>query len=156
MIINRIINRDNILDNIADYFGDNNRYRLLLCDMGFAKSDRIMAMYPDRVVNIGIMEQATVGIAAGMAQVGLIPIIYSIATFIVFRALEQIRNDIVLADRNVKIIGNGCGDYFKSLGSCHWCKDDDISLMKIINMPVYEGNEFERWITDKKGGYIRV
>ena len=155
MALQMSVNRDNILDNLIPYFEDK-RYLLLITDMGFSKSDKITAMYPDRVINCGIMEQATVGIASGMAQAGLIPIIYSISAFIVLRALEQIRNDIVLRDRNVKIIGNGCGDYFKGLGSCHWIKDDDISLMQIINMPVYEGSRFEEWINSKKGGYIRV
>jgi len=150
-----IVDRDNILDSLIPYFEDK-KYLLLITDMGFSKADQITAMYPDRVINCGIMEQATVGIASGMAQAGLIPIIYSISAFIVLRALEQIRNDIVLRDRNVKIIGNGCGDYFKDLGSCHWIKDDDISLMQIINMPVYEGSRFEEWINSKKGGYIRV
>ena len=155
MALQMSVNRDNILDSLIPYFEDK-RYILLIGDMGFGKSDKITAMYPDRVINCGIMEQATVGIASGMAQAGLIPIIYSISAFIVLRALEQIRNDIVLRDRNVKIIGNGCGDYFKDLGSCHWIKDDDISLMQIINMPVYEGSRFEEWINSKKGGYIRV
>jgi transketolase len=151
----KMVNRDNILDNLIPYFKDK-RFMLLVTDMGFAKSDRITAMYPDRVINCGIMEQATVGIASGMAQAGLIPIIYSISAFIVLRALEQIRNDIVLADRNVKIIGNGCGDYFKGLGSCHWIKDDDIKLMDIIGMPVFEGSQFDEWVISRRGGYIRV
>ena len=149
------VSRDTIIDELTEYFYDK-RYWLLVCDCGFAKIDKLKAIYPDRVINCGVMEQGTVGIASGMAQAGLIPIVYSIASFIVYRALEQIRNDVVLADRNVKIIGNGTGDYFKSLGNCHWIKNDDISLMNLIGLPVYEGNQFEEWITSEMGGYIRV
>jgi len=150
-----MINRDNIIENLVPKFADK-RYYLLICDCGFAKVDAMMAPYSDRVINCGIMEQATVGIASGMAQAGLLPIIYSIASFIVYRALEQIRNDVVLANRNVKIIGNGSGDFFKGLGACHCVYEDDIKLMDIIGMPIYNGESFDGWINSVKGGYIRV
>lgn len=149
-----MINRNNIIDNLIPYFGDT-RYHFLISDMGFGKVDRLKAEYPDRVTNCGIMEQATVGIASGMAQSGLIPIIYSIATFLVYRSLEQIRNDIILRDKNVKLIGNGSGDFFKSMGDCHWCRDDDVLLMNIIGMPVYEADRFDEWINSSEPGYIR-
>jgi transketolase len=126
---------------------------LLICDMGFSKVDRLQAKYPNRVINCGIMEQATVGIASGMAESGLIPIVYSIAAFLVYRALEQIRNDIVLRNKNVKLIGNGSGDFFKLLGECHWCKDDDTKLMNIIGMPVY--TNFDEWINSSEAGYFK-
>jgi transketolase len=149
-----MITRDNIIDELVFYFQDK-RYWLLVCDCGFAKIDKLQALYPERIINCGIMEQATIGIASGMAQAGMIPIVYSIASFIVYRALEQIRNDIVLMNRNVKIIGNGSGDFFKDLGECHWMKDNDFKLLDIIGMPIYEGKEFDKWITSRQGGYIR-
>jgi len=71
MALQMSVNRDNILDSLIPYFEDK-RYLLLVTDMGFSKADRITAMYPDRVINCGIMEQATVGIASGMSQAGLI------------------------------------------------------------------------------------
>ena len=89
------ITRDNIIEHLIPKFDEDSTYRLLICDCGFAKVDLLKNRYPERVINCGIMEQATVGIAAGMAQAGLKPIIYSIASFIVFRAYEQIRIDLV-------------------------------------------------------------
>lgn len=149
------VNRDNIIEHLIPYFKDE-RYYLLICDCGFAKVDKLQAMFPDRVINCGIMEQATVGIAAGMAQAGLKPIIYSIASFVVFRAYEQIRIDIVQMRRNVKIIGNGSGDFFEGLGECHCTYEDDIMALDVIEMPVYHGDQFKNWINSKEGGYIRV
>jgi len=149
-----MVDRTNVIDSLIPYFNDS-RYILLVCDMGFGKLDKLQEAYPERVINCGIMEQATVGIASGLAESGLIPIVYSIASFLVFRALEQIRNDIVLREKNVKLIGNGSGDFFKSLGSCHWCKDDDIKLMDLIGLPVYDGEHFYEWINSSEGGYFR-
>jgi len=145
--------RDTVLRDLAPYFADE-RYYLLINDSGFGKMDDIKALYPPRVYNCGIMEQATVGIASGMAQVGLIPVIYSIAAFLVYRSLEQIRIDIVMRNQNVKLIGNGSGDYFRFLDDCHWCRDHDRKLMELIGMPVYEGKDFKAWIESPKAGYI--
>jgi transketolase len=150
-----MIDRNNIIESMVDVFRDK-KYYLLICDCGFAKVDKMTALYPERVINCGIMEQATVGIAAGMAQAGLRPVIYSIASFIVFRALEQIRDDIVLMNRNVKIIGNGAGTFFEKLGACHCTYDDDTTILKTIGLPVYGPGQFNEWIKSTKGGYIRV
>jgi len=147
--------RDTIIDELIPHFADPKFY-LLICDMGFGKVNGLKKKYPNRVINCGIAEQATVGIASGMAESGLKPIIYSIATFLVFRALEQIKNDIVDRKMNVKLIGNGSGDFFKDMGNCHWCKEDDIGLMNLIRMPIYNGKEFNEWINSRYAGYMRV
>lgn len=136
----------------------------MVCDMGFGVIDNIKKEFPDRIINCGIMEQGTVGIAAGMSISGLIPIVYSIVNFLIFRALEQLRNDIVLQNLNVKFIATGVNDYFKFLGPSHCCGQDDIATMKLIHMKVYDPYTDTRsfkevvaeWICDNKAGYIRV
>lgn len=149
-----MIDRNTILISLAPYFKEDPRYYLLINDSGFGKHEEIKRMFPPRVFNCGIMEQATVGIASGMAQSGLIPIIYSIASFLVYRSLEQIRIDIVLRKQNVKLIGNGSGDYFKFLDECHWTRDHDVKLMNLIGMPVYKAEDFKSWIESKESGYL--
>lgn len=156
--------RKEILNSLLPYFRKDERYMLIVCDMGFGAIDKLCEEFPNRVINAGIMEQGTVGIAAGMTMSGLKPVVYSIVNFLVFRAIEQIRNDVVLQDINVKFIGNGVNDYFKFLGPSHCCGTDDIPLMKLINMKVYDpyaGDKpydelVDEWITDGKAGYIRV
>jgi transketolase len=132
--------------------------------MGFGVIDQLKEEFPKRIINCGIMEQGTVGIAAGMSMSGLIPIVYSIVNFLVFRAIEQIRNDIVLQNLNVKLIATGANDYFKFLGPSHCCGSDDITLMELIHMNVYdpysETKPFkeivDEWIQADRAGYIRV
>ncbi len=157
--------RGNIVDAIIPYAKKDKRIFLLVCDMGFAVTDKFKEEFPDRIFNMGIMEQGTVGIAAGMAMTGLIPVVYSIVNFLAFRALEQIRNDVILQDLNVKFIATGVNDYFKFLGPSHTCGEDDKKIMQLIGMKVFdpyekEGTDFnqivEKWINDKKAGYIRV
>lgn len=156
--------RKDILDLIVPVFRKDKRYYLLLCDMGFGAADKIHQEFPDRVINCGIMEQGTVGIAAGMSLSGLIPVVYSIVNFLVFRALEQVRNDVILQKLNVKFIVTGVNDYFKFLGPSHCCGKDDIRLMELIRMKVFDPYEtatafpqlVKSWIEDPKAGYIRV
>src|SRR3989338_10023526 len=131
---NMINYRRDVVDVLISHARNDERIVLLVCDMGFGVTDNFKKEFPDRIFNMGIMEQGTVGIAAGMAITGLIPVVYSIVNFLAFRALEQIRNDVVLQNLNVKFIATGVNNYFKFLGPSHCCGSDDIALMKLIHM----------------------
>ncbi|MDO9097307.1 MAG: hypothetical protein Q7U60_04220, partial [Candidatus Methanoperedens sp.] len=124
--------RGNIVDAIIPYAREDKRIVLLVCDMGFGVTDNFKKEFPDRIFNMGIMEQGTVGIAAGMAMTGLVPIVYSIVNFLAFRAIEQVRNDVVMQDLNVKFIATGVNDFFKFLGFSHCCGQDDKKIMRLI------------------------
>jgi len=162
---NSVNYRRDIVDAIVPYARKNPRIVLLVSDMGFGVTTGFAEAFPNRIFNMGIMEQGTVGIAAGMAMTGLIPVVYSIVNFIVYRALEQVRNDVVLQNLNVKFIATGVNDYFNFLGYSHCCGRYDIELMRLIGLNVFnpyenQGRDFEdlvhSWITDDKAGYIRV
>lgn len=158
--------RREVVNCIIDHAQKNEKIYLLVCDMGFGACDKFKENFPNRIINVGIMEQATVGIAAGMAMSGLIPIVYSIVNFLVFRALEQIRNDVILQNLNVKFIGTGANNYFKFLGKSHCCNDDDKKIFEIIGLKVFDPyelddeNQFQnlvdQWIISNEAGYIRV
>jgi len=157
--------RKDIVNKLIPYAKKEERIVLLVCDMGFGAIDKFKIEFPDRVFNAGIMEQGTVSIAAGMAMAGLIPVVYSIVNFLAFRSLEQIRNNVVQQNLNVKFIATGANNYFKFLGPTHCCNEDDKKIMQLINMKVYDPYETEdadfdnmvkKWITDTKAGYFRV
>ena len=146
------------------YFRQDERYCLLVGDMGFGAIDKLSEEFPGRVINCGIMEQGSVGIAAGMAMAGMKPIFYTIVNFLAFRAIEQVRNDVIVQDLNVKFIATGVNNYFKFLGKSHCCDQDDIKIMEIVGMNVYDpytsDKDFEMlvadWIESPKYGYMRV
>lgn len=154
-----------IIDKIIPYAKKDKRIVLLVGDMGFGVAEKFKEEFPDRIFNMGIMEQGTVGIAAGMAMTGLIPVIYSIVNFLAFRAIEQIRNDVIMQELNVKFIATGVNDYFSFLGLSHCCGEDDKKIMRLINMNVFDPYEktnidfnkmVKEWITDTNAGYLRV
>ncbi|HAH33028.1 MAG TPA: transketolase [Elusimicrobia bacterium] len=156
--------RSVIVNSLVPYFREDKRYCLLVCDMGFGVIDEMKKAFPKRVINGGIMEQGIVGIAAGMSLSGAIPIVYLIANFLVYRALEQVRNDVVAQDLNVKFIATGANDYFRFLGRSHCCSADDVKLMKLAGMKVYDpytsrkpfAGLVDEWLRSDKAGYMRV
>lgn len=157
--------RNQIIEKLIPYFQKNDKYFLMISDMGFGAITKFIEKLPERFINCGIMEQASVGICSGMAMTGMIPIFYSVPNFLVYRALEQIRNDVILQKQNVKLIGTGANDYFKFLGSSHCCGEQDIEILKIIGLDVYNPYEKEttdfdlmvdNWVTSPNPGYIRV
>ena len=162
---NSNIYRKDIINSIIPFASKDKRIILLVCDMGFGVADKFKEEFPDRIFNMGIMEQGTVGIAAGMSMTGFIPVVYSIVNFLVFRAIEQIRNDVILQNLNVKFVATGVNNYFKFLGESHCCGQDDKKIMKLINMKVFDPYEesnlnfkkmVREWIMENEAGYIRV
>jgi transketolase len=87
--------------------------------------------YPERFYDIGIAEQNMVGIAAGLATKGKLPIVHSFACFISMRACEQVRTTIAYPNLNVKFIVSHGGISCGSAGSTHH-SIEDIAIMRAI------------------------
>lgn len=87
--------------------------------------------YPDRFYNVGIAEANMVGIAAGMATMGLIPFVHTFAMFMAGRAYDQIRNSICYPRLNVRCVGTHAGLTVGEDGATHQCIED-IALMRAI------------------------
>src|SRR5215831_374617 len=64
--------------------------------------------HPARFLQFGIAEQNMMAAAAGMAAVGLIPVVTTFAVFCL-RAIEQARLSIAYTKRNVKIVASHPG-----------------------------------------------
>lgn len=92
----------------------------LVADIGW-QFKVIKEKFPKRYIDTGINEQALIGIAAGLAHEGYKPFVYGITCFLLERALEFVKLDIVANQENVKIIG--FGDYPNS-GITHQCPYD--------------------------------
>lgn len=87
--------------------------------------------YPDRYYECGIMEQGVVGMAAGMATAGMIPVFCAIAPFVTCRPYEMVRNDMGYMKQNVKLVGRNCGFTYSDLGATHQSLDD-FAIMRMI------------------------
>ncbi|MFD0707430.1 transketolase family protein [Photorhabdus akhurstii] len=80
--------------------------------------------FPERLFDVGIAEQNMVGVAAGLANSGLIPFVCAASCFLTGRALEQIKVDVALNNANVKLCGFSSGFAYGSLGATHHAIED--------------------------------
>ena len=78
---------------------------LIILDVGGNVFDEFKAKFPDRFLNLGVIEQASVGFASGMALEGFKPYVYTIAPFLLDRPFEQVKLDVVQQKANVKLFG---------------------------------------------------
>lgn len=100
-------------------------------DMGLWALDGLLEEYPDRVINFGIMEDGLISVAAGVSSQGMVPIIYGGWSFLIERALEQIKLDLIYQEFGANIVGTGAAYEYSKYGYSHYCPED-ISILKSI------------------------
>lgn len=92
--------------------------------------------YPEQYFNLGIAENNLVGMAAGCASGGKVPFVMSGSAFLAYRSCEQIRDDVCLQNRNVKLVGFGAGFSIARLGPTHHATEDIGILCAMPNLTV--------------------
>lgn len=104
---------------------------LLSGDIGNRLFDKFKEVAPGRFFNCGVAEANMVGVAAGMASCGLRPVCYTIASFLTYRVIEQIRLDLGYHHQRVILVGTGAGLSYASLGSTHHSVED-MGMLRLI------------------------
>jgi transketolase len=105
-----------------------------------------------------------IGMAAGMAQRGLRPFAYTIATFTLYRPFEMVRDDLCYQNLPVTIVGIGGGVNYSTLGATHHAQEDVAIACTIPNMSVIapcdpaETEAATRWCAAQERGpvYLRL
>ena len=128
--------RKQFVNTIESLFPANDELVLLLGDIGVFGFRDSFEKHPNRVFNIGILEQATVGLASGLSMVGLVPVVHTIAPFLVERSLEQLKIDFGYQKLNGNFVSVGNSYDYSSLGPTHHCPGDVQSLLTIPNMEI--------------------
>jgi transketolase len=82
--------------------------------------------------------------ATGLADAGLVPWCYSIASFASLRALEFIRNGPVVHDLPIRIVGVGPGVDYAQDGFSHHALDDVAAIRAIGGVAVLAPNSEQR------------
>lgn len=95
------------------------------------KTGMFKKAYPERFFDCGIAEQNMIGVAAGLAAAGKVPVASSFAMFASGRAYEQIRNSVGYPHLNVKIGATHAGISVGEDGATHQCCED-LALMRTI------------------------
>src|ERR1700761_4388666 len=116
--------RADVLATLAALAERDERIVFLTGDLGYGVVEHFFERFPDRAFNAGVAEQNMVAMATGLAASGLIPFVYSIATFASLRPLEFIRNGPVMHQLPVRIVGMGMGFEYGHSGHTHYAVED--------------------------------
>ncbi|MCM1261990.1 MAG: transketolase [Butyrivibrio sp.] len=128
--------RSKYKDAIYQMMQEYSRTIAVLVDSGTEEYDLVRRDMPERVIECGISEANAIGVAAGLASCGYIPIVYGMGAFLAYRAFEFIRNDVCVQNRNVKIVGSGGGIGYNNLGPTHHTTEDIAVMTALPNMCV--------------------
>lgn len=110
----------------------NKKIILLSADIGNRLFDKIKKDFPQNFLNCGIAEPNMITFATGLSKEGFIPICYTITNFLVYKSIEQIRNDAIYNNNKIILVGTGSGMSYNHLGPTHHSLED---LGLLNNLP---------------------
>jgi transketolase len=148
---------------LLDEMSVNDRIRVITADLGFGILDNIRNAYPDRFYNVGAAEQLMIGVGIGMAEEGLVPVCYSMSSFLLYRPFEFLRNYVNYENIPVKLLGSGRDRDYSHDGITHWAHDDQEVMSSLPNIEVYKpigleelDIDFNDWINSAKPAYLNL
>ncbi|MEN3041997.1 MAG: transketolase family protein [Fervidobacterium sp.] len=140
--------------------------RIVVLNADLARSDgtlKFKELFPDRFIDVGVAEANMMGIAAGLANVGLIPITHTFTPFSTRRAFDQITISIAYADLPVKMMGTDPGVTAELNGGTHMSFEDAGIMRNLPNITIVEPADavqfkamFEQIIYYPKPIYVRM
>jgi len=165
-------NEKNDLNSIRDAYSfyiskellNNEKFVLIDVDLGtVAKTLHLKKKLRNRYVQSGISEQNAVGVSAGIAQFGKIPIVQSLAVFLTGRAFDQIRESISYSELNVKLVGLHSGFTLSPDGATHQTGEDIALISSLPNFEIYAPADHLQlkkilpiFLNSKKPGYLKL
>ncbi len=98
---------------------------------GSVRVDQFRDAFQDRFFSVGVAEQDMMGVAAGLAVVGKIPIASAYGEFATGRPFDQIRQSLAYSQMNVKICASHCGLTVGPDGATHQSLED-VAIMRVL------------------------
>jgi transketolase len=132
---------------VSDLVARDERVAVVLAEISTQYFAEAMRDHPDRVVNLGIMEQAMVGVAAGFALEGFLPVAHSLSPFMAERPYEQLKLDFGYQGLGGTFVGVGGSYDYAAEGGTHHSPGDVGVMLAIPRMEVLvpgHGDEMDR------------
>lgn len=114
--------------------------RLWVLDGDLADSDgaeHFATRHPSRFLAAGIAEQNMVSVAAGMAEAEALPWVFSFASFLSYRAYDQVRVCLSQARQPVTLVGSHAGGLTGRNGKTHAATNDLAVMLSLPNVSVW-------------------
>src|SRR5271154_3244196 len=97
--------KDTFINTLTKLMDRNEEIITITADMRVSVFEDLQNKYPQRFINTGVTEQASVSISAGMSLSGYTVFFYAQAAFATMRCFEQLPLDVAYSNLNIKIIG---------------------------------------------------
>ncbi len=162
--MNKIANKNVINDVLIEEAAKDKNIVVLCSDSrGSAGLNPYVKAHPAQFVEVGIAEQNLVTIAAGLAVCGKKSFVFSPASFLSTRSMEQAKVDVAYSHTNVKLIGISGGVSYGELGMTHQSANDIAIMASTPGLRVYlpcDRFQTEKLIRallqDKDPAYVRI
>jgi transketolase len=116
--------RKSFFQALGDISSKDEKIIFLTADLGFGFVEDFVKEHPTQFINVGVSEQAMLGLANGLATGGRKVICYSIAAFSLIRPFEFFRNGAIAHNNPVMVVGVGPGFDYSQDGISHYCLED--------------------------------
>ncbi|MCI2420479.1 transketolase [Saccharopolyspora sp. K220] len=116
--------REAFVDTVTEALDTDPRLAVVLAEIS---ADRFVAAadrHPQRVLNVGIREQAMVSVAGGLALTGLRPVVHTITPFLVERPFEQLKLDLNHQGVGAVVVSTGASYDYPTAGRTHMAPGD--------------------------------
>ena len=127
--------RKQFAQTIEEIIKTDDKLVLLFGDVGTYGFRNAQAQFPERVYNVGILEQSMISMAAGLAMQNFTPVVHTIAAFLIERSIEQIKDDFGYQRLGGNFVSIGASYDMASWGCTHHCPGD-VGILK--NVPEIE------------------
>ena len=99
--------RETFVETVTAAMDTDPRIAVVTADISAGNFAEARSRHPERVVNVGIREQAMIGVTGGLALTGLRPVAHSYTPFLVERPFEQIKLDLGHQDVGAILVSIG-------------------------------------------------
>jgi transketolase len=121
---------------VVELFQEDPRAAIVLAEISTDLFEPAFRHDPRRAVNVGIMEQSMVGVAAGFALEGFRPVVHTIAPFLAERALEQVKLDFGYQGLEGLFVSTGASYDYGTSGFTHHSPGDVAALSTVPRMEI--------------------
>lgn len=129
--------RDSFFNTIYELTKGGEDIVLVSSDLGAPSLDDFRRYYPQRFVNVGIAEQNSIAVAAGLSVAGKKTLTYGLNPFPVTRAFDQIRNLLGSFQYPIAVTALKAGTSAAEAGLSHMALENMAIMRTLRNVRIY-------------------
>src|SRR6266702_8256994 len=134
--ISKMNMRQQMVKTLEELMAYDERLVVALAEISYSLFKNSSPAQTERILNLGILEQAMVSVAAGIAMEGFIPVVHSITPFLVERPFEQIKDDFCYQQLGGNFISTGASYDYSTEGMTHHGSGDVQILRSLPGMQI--------------------